>query len=44
MLAAGLLVAVGATLALARGRMLLGVLSALVAATLIRLAIAAWRQ
>ena len=43
-LVAGLLVAVGAVLMLARGRMLSGVLLALAAATVIRLSAFAWKR
>ena len=43
-LAAGVLVAVGATLMLARGRMLSGVLLALAAAAVIRLSAFAWKR
>ena len=43
-LAAGVLVAVGATLMLARGRMLTGVLLALAAAAVIRLSAFAWKR
>ena len=43
-LAAGVLVAVGAVLMLARGRMLSGVLLALAAAAVIRLSAFAWKR
>lgn len=43
-LTAGVLVAVGAVLMLARGRMLTGVLLALAAAAVIRLSAVAWKR